>query len=170
MAINSNVNVHELVVCANMFIRKDDKYLVLKRSPKKIHAPNVIHPVGGKVEPNEGALEAALREAFEETGVKVKNVRLEAVINEVHPPSVSVNWLIFHFSGDFDSGEVTATDEGELMWLTSDEIKQQEMFSSVDRIVDQMLDPGTGPVFASFFYDAQQNVDDSRSIIQVCAR
>ncbi|MDP3769879.1 MAG: NUDIX hydrolase, partial [bacterium] len=71
MAINTKPHVHNLVVCANIFVRKDGKYLLLKRSPEKKYAPSVIHPIGGKVDPNENPYTGAQRELFEEAGIKV---------------------------------------------------------------------------------------------------
>lgn len=50
MPINQEPNIHKLVICANIFVRKDGKYLLLKRSPKKKFAPGVVHPFGGKLD------------------------------------------------------------------------------------------------------------------------
>src|ERR1700733_7447884 len=101
MPINNSPDIHEQVICANVFIRKGDKYLVLRRSPLKKYAPSVIHPVGGKVDIGENPFEAAIREVREEAGVEVKNVRLEAVLQEIEPlKGEPYNWLIFHFSAD----------------------------------------------------------------------
>jgi 8-oxo-dGTP diphosphatase len=167
MAITTEPDIHNLVICANVFIRRGDRYLVLKRSDQKRFAPGVIHPVGGKLELNEDALTAALREVREEAGVTVKNVRLEAVINELlPPPDHNFNWLIYHFSADYDSGEVIGTEEGELVWLTADEIRSSKLFASVKPLIREILDPSVGTVFATFTYDGTE-IDDSKSSIQV---
>jgi 8-oxo-dGTP diphosphatase len=154
MPINSAPHIHEQVICANIFIRKDDKYLVLHRSPFKKYAPNVIHPVGGKVDPGENPYTAAVREVQEEAGVEVKNLRLEAVVHEVQPvKGEPYDWLVFHFSGDYDSGEVISTEEGELVWLTADEIRNEKLFPSVKLIVDHVLNHEKGTVFTTIEYD-----------------
>ena len=62
MAINNAPHIHNLVICANIFVRKDGKYLLLKRSPLKKYAPNVIHPIGGKVDQGENPYTSAQRE------------------------------------------------------------------------------------------------------------
>jgi len=168
MAINSEPHIHNLVMCANIFIRRDDKFLVLKRSPNKTFAPGVVHPVGGKIDPDEDPFTTAQREVLEETGLTLKNMRLEAVLNELlPPPRHDYNWLIFHFTADYESGEVAATDEGELVWMTADEIKASELFVSVRPVIEHMLDPAVGTVFATFAYDGD-NIDLARSTIQVC--
>ena len=157
MAINTPPDIHQQVICANVFIRKDDKYLVLKRSLQKKYAPGFIHPVGGKVDQNENPYIAGQREVLEETGLTVKNMRLEAILLEITPvKDEPYNWLIFHFSADYDSGEVKQTEEGELLWLTAEELPQQELFPSVKPIIQHILDREQGTVFATFEYDEQR--------------
>jgi 8-oxo-dGTP diphosphatase len=161
MAVNSTPNIHTIVICANMFVRKDGKYLVIKRSPAKLDLPNVIAPIGGKIDTNEDPLHAAKREVMEEAGIDVANVRLEAVITEVPHPDDSQykeTWLIFDFSGDYAGGEVKSTEEGELLWLTAQELQQASLYASLKELIGYILDESTGPVFARFSYDAQRNI------------
>src|SRR3989338_6903346 len=119
MPINTDPHIHQLVMCGHIFVRKDGKYLILKRSSEKRYAPGVVHPIGGKIDQNEEPLTGAQRELFEEAGIRVKNVKLEAIILEVSPDYTrkEENWLIFHFSGDYDSGEIQQTEEGEIVLL-----------------------------------------------------
>jgi 8-oxo-dGTP diphosphatase len=160
MAINNKPDIHEQIICANCFIRKDGKYLVLRRSPLKKYAPNVIHPVGGKVNLGENPYTAAIREVYEEAGVKVSNLTLEAVLLELEPVvGEPYNWLIFHFSGDWQEGDVKETEEGELLWLTEDEIKHEKLFPSVRLVIDHVLDSQKGTIFATIKYDeTKQNI------------
>lgn len=72
-----------LVVVSNVFIRKDGKYLLIKRSNNKKYAPGKIHPFGGKIGDNENPYDGAVREVKEETGVDIKNLKLEALILEL---------------------------------------------------------------------------------------
>ena len=96
MAINQAPYIHNLVVCANIFVRRDGKYLLLKRSAQKKYASSVVHPIGGKVDPDENPYIAAERELLEEAGIKVKNIKLEAVVLELKPvKNEDENWLIF---------------------------------------------------------------------------
>ncbi|MCL5011159.1 MAG: NUDIX domain-containing protein [Patescibacteria group bacterium] len=170
MPINQCPNIHELVVCANFFVRKNNKYLLIKRSSKKTFAPNVMHPIGGKIDANENPFFGAQRELFEEAGIKVKNIKLEAVILEIapHKEIMANNWLIFHFSGDYDSGELKTSEEGKFIWLTSEEIKQQELFPSVQQTIDYILNPSDGTVFATFEYDENHKIIERTKKIDKC--
>ena len=165
MVVNTAANIHKNVICANCFIKKDGKYLVLRRSVQKKYAPGVVHPVGGKVNANENALAAAIREVKEETGVDVHNIRLRAVLLELEPHiGEPYNWLIFHFMADYLSGEVKDTEEGDLIWLTTEEFKKEKLFPSVKPIVNYMFDRKNGPVFATFAYDDRKQIIIKSSI------
>lgn len=157
MAINTRPDIHEQIICANVLIRKDGKYLVLRRSPLKRYAPDVVHPFGGKVDLGENPHTAALREVYEETGLQVTNLRLEAVILELTPViDEPYNWLVFHFSADFESGELQVTDEGEAALLTAEELKAEKLFPSFAAVTDHILDAEQGTVFATFEYDSER--------------
>ena len=79
--------------------------------------------------------------------------KLEAIILELtDEKDLPVNWLIFHFSADYKSGDVKSNDEGEAIYLTPDEIKSSELFPSVKSIVDNILNPNDGTVFTTNSY------------------
>lgn len=152
MSVNSDINKHTLVICSNILVKRGDDYLVLKRSPHKVIAPNIVHPVGGKVENDEDPYAAAKRELLEETGLVAQNIRFRGIVTEVKPEGLP-NWQIFYFLGDYESGEVVGNDEGEFLWLGKDTIKQADLFPSVQRIIDAVLDEAHGPVFGRFLYN-----------------
>lgn len=169
MAINNAPDIHNLVICANTFVRKDGKYLLLKRSPLKKYAPNVIHPIGGKVDQGENPYTSAERELLEEAGIKVKNMRLEAVIMEINPvKGEAENWLIFHFSADYDSGEVIKTEEGEFVYLTADEILSQPLFPSLQPIIGNILNPHDGTAFLTVAYDDDGKIIQESKQLDLC--
>ena len=150
-----NDHVHHQIVCANVFIRRQGKVLVLRRSSTRRYAANVVHPVGGKVDPLEDPFTAAQREVEEETGLSIKNVRLEAVLFDVAPVAgESHNWLIYHFSADSEHGEPHQTEEGELLWMTPAEFVRQPLHPSLQAgVAERILDPRIGTIFVKHTYD-----------------
>jgi len=165
--INHKPHVHKLVICANVFVRKDGKYLLMKRSADKKYAPNRIHPFGGKIDKDENPYEGAVREIKEEVGIDIKNLKLEAVILEkTDEKDLPVNWLIFHFSADYDKGEVNINEEGEVVYLTEEEIKNADLFPSVKSIIDHILNPKDGTVFTTNSYHGFESglVEESKNI------
>lgn len=167
--MSASSDVRELVVCANIFVRMNGKYLLLKRSPLKRFAPNVVLPVGGKVNQDETPYAAAQRELLEEAGITVTNMRLEGVFLEIIPhKELPVNWLIYHFSGDYATGELRPTDEGTFVLLERDEVAQQDLYPSVKLTIDKLLDPGVGTVFTAFAYTDDGKIIETSTHIDTC--
>ena len=151
--MNQRPKIIPMVICANVFIKKDGKYILMKRSAKKKYAPNKIHPFGGKMEMDENPYVGAIREIKEEVGIEIENLKLEAVIYEQMPDkNLKANWLVFYFSADYKSGEIIKSEEGEIVYLTADEIKKSDLFPSVASIIDNILDPNDGVVFTTNSY------------------
>lgn len=169
MAINTDPHIHNLVMCANIFVRKDGKYLLLKRSAQKKYAPNVIHPIGGKIDPDENPYLGARREVYEEAGIRVKNMRLEAVILEIKPvKNADENWFIFHFSADYDSGDLRKTEEGEFILLDENDVFKQDLFPSVRSVIHHILNPRDGTAFLTVAYDEQGKIIENTKKINIC--
>lgn len=78
------------------------------------------------------------------------------------------NWLIFHFSADYDSGKLGLTEEGEFVWLTKDKILKQDLFPSVREVIKNILNPNDGTIFATFEYDNKGNIISKKENIDKC--
>ncbi|HEU4966498.1 MAG TPA: NUDIX domain-containing protein [Candidatus Saccharimonadales bacterium] len=153
MPVNTDPDIHNLIMAANMFVKRDGKLLVIKRSLHKTYMPGFVQPVGGKVDINEGPLQAAERELLEEAGLRIKNIRLEAVSTDVHQDGIN-NWQAFYFSGDYVGGEAhVSIDEGELLWLTPEEIKREKVLDSIQRIVDNIYSADHAALFVNYRWD-----------------
>ncbi len=164
MTINTSPDIHELVIIASVFVLKGDKILMIRRSDKKTYLPNYVQPVGGKVDLNEDPLTAAHRELMEETQIKVTSLRLKAVVTEIKSKKddkYRTNWQIFHFSGRYEGEEgipLGKTEEGELLWLTLDEIKKEKIADSIRFIIDSIVKEDSKVVFAKYTYDAKNQI------------
>jgi 8-oxo-dGTP pyrophosphatase MutT (NUDIX family) len=169
MAINQKLNFHILIICANIFVRKDGKFLLIKRSAKKMYAPGIVHAFGGKVDQGENPFVAAQREVYEEAGVKVKNMRLKAVLLDRHPENPALgDWLIYHFTADYSSGRIKTTEEGEAVLMSAAELKRQRLFPSTKKVLRYILDPKQGTAFATFIFNRDLKI--TKSWIDRCAK
>jgi len=141
------MNPRNIALSLECYIKKGEKYLMLHRHPSKRIMPNVWMAPGGKREFNEGLFECARREIFEETGLKIKNLRVK-VAGNAYMKDIDLE-LYFHFIlADWDSGElVEEADNGILEWLTPEEMAQKEnllpeirqllpyLFDGTDRVI-----------------------------------
>lgn len=99
-------------------LRNNDKFLLLKRN----NEPNKgkITPVGGKLEPFESPLQAAVRETFEETGLAPGSMEFFGILTESSP--VEYNWILYVYLADIGMIEPPYCDEGTLEWISFDDI------------------------------------------------
>lgn len=82
---------------------------------------------GGHVEKGESFIDSAKREVFEETGLKVDNLKLCGVIDWCHRKS-GERYMVILYKTDTYSGELIGeTEEGKVFWADIDEIPKMEL-------------------------------------------
>ena len=99
-------------------LRHQDRFLLLKR----LKEPNkdLFTPVGGKLDPFESPLKAAIRETWEETGIQVATMRYCGVLTESSP--TAYNWANYVYLADIDWQPAPPCDEGTLAWIAFDDL------------------------------------------------
>lgn len=99
-------------------LRNRDIFLLLKR----LKEPNKDNftPVGGKLDPFESPLKSAIRETFEETGIKVDTTKYFGILTETSP--TKYNWSGYVYIADIDFIEPPFCNEGTLMWISFDDL------------------------------------------------
>ncbi len=93
----------------------------------------------GKLEPGESFEEGALREVYEETGMRCRVERFIATTNYTHRkgrPKIVVYYLMSVLDGDF-----VANDEvDELVWLAIEEVRSHLTWERDQELFDLVLD------------------------------
>jgi len=102
-------------------IKKDDKYLIVLRSPDAHVFPNCWDFPGGKLEPGENPVEGIKREVIEETTLEIKPIEIIAVydvkLKDGREPQISL------YSIEWFKGDVKLSDEHtDFKWATKEEI------------------------------------------------
>ena len=111
----------ETCILTNMCMIVDgEKILVQDR--KDPNWPGITFP-GGHVEPGESFVESAIREVREETGLTVSNLRLCGV-KQWTQRGGEYRYIVFFYKTETFSGELKASDEGEVFWISKDELEQ----------------------------------------------
>lgn len=99
-------------------LRNNHRFLLLKRF-KEPNKDNFT-PVGGKLDPFENPVASAIRETFEETGIKVETMRYCGILTETSP--TKYNWINYVYIAEIDFIEPPSCNEGVLMWISFDEL------------------------------------------------
>ena len=127
------------------YLKKDDKILMIKFNKKW---GQVYAPPGGKIEPGETPFECVLREYYEETGLKLKNVKLQGVSCWKD----SKEGIIFIYIADDFEGELKESDEGKLEWIPFDSLSSINQFDQNKKF--------TSYLFKDEFFEGKFLLDD----------
>ena len=105
---------------AMIVLRHGEEFLLLRRN-KEPNAGCYV-PVGGKLEPHERPVDAAIRETREEAGLHIGKEQLKyaGVLSESSP--TNYNWLCFIYVADINRIPPPPCDEGTLEWIPFDDI------------------------------------------------
>ncbi len=108
----------------HLLVKKDNKFLVMKRSESDSDDPGHWDLPGGGIRYLEKPLDAAFREAKEEAGIEVRIVNILDMWGKVFEGDWSIESLV---EAEHVSGEVTLSKEhSEYRWVSKQELKEIE--------------------------------------------
>lgn len=108
-----------------------DKILLQDRVDK--NWPGVCFP-GGHVEPGESFVESVKREVFEETGLTIENPRLCGV--KQFQTENEERYVVLFFKTDQFSGELTGSEEGNVLWIQRDQLQHYRLADDFESMVE----------------------------------
>ncbi len=129
--MNRTENVELTVLC---LIHKKDLYLLQNR--KKDDWKGFTLP-GGHVENGESIVDAVIREMKEETGLTILSPKLCGVKQF---PIDGGRYIVFLFRADNFNGEVISSDEGEMHWVSKENLSKVNLVDDFAELLQVMLD------------------------------
>lgn len=138
------------------YVRSQGCTLMIHRIKKQndMHAGK-WNGLGGKLEPGETPEECALREIWEESGIKVKNLHWKGFLTFPQFANQE-DWYAFVFIADADQEMIIDSNEGELRWIPNDKILELDLWEG-DRIFLPWLDQPR-------FFSAKFNYQDKKLV------
>lgn len=120
------------------YIERDNKYLMLHRVKKEkdLNRDKWVG-IGGKFEEGETPEECNLREAFEETGLTLKNQTYRGIVTFVSDKWGTEYMHLFH--SDCFEGNLKECDEGNLEWVEKSEVYNLPLWAG-DKIFLRLLE------------------------------
>ena len=136
--------------------KKNDSTLMIFRNKKE----NDYHEgkwngLGGKFEPGESPEECALREIYEESGIKVLSLKLKGIITFPLFDGKD-DWYVFMFTSDKFEGELINSPEGTLKWIPNKTLTEINLWEG-DKIFIPWL-------FGDKFFSAKFNYEKGKFI------
>ncbi|MBQ8382968.1 MAG: 8-oxo-dGTP diphosphatase [Clostridia bacterium] len=110
----------ETCILTNMCMISDGERILVqdRRDP---NWPGITFP-GGHVELGESFVESAIREVKEETGLTVSDLRLCGV-KQWTQRGGEYRYIVFFYKTETFSGKLKSSDEGDVFWISKDELQ-----------------------------------------------
>ena len=137
----------------------DEHVLMIHREKEDEHKGLWLAP-GGKVEPNEAPYETAIREMLEETGLKIEDPELKAVLSfPDHGDSpFGDEWHVFVFYSNRYCGTLTKwCPEGRLEWIPKGDLSKLTSWEGDRLFAPKILEPEC--FSAKFVYSGKTLLD-----------
>lgn len=141
------------------FVR--DKNLLLLIHKKTGLGKGKVNAPGGRIEPGESAVDAAVRETFEETGVSASELEKVGELFFIFTDGYSLHGSVF-FANTF-SGTPFETSEADPFWCAADTIPYDQMWADDIHWLPRILD---GKKFKGYFI-FDDDVMLSMSVVEV---
>ncbi len=118
------------------FIRDGDNWLLIHK--KRGLGKGKVNAPGGRIDPGETAIEAAVRECEEEVGLSPHTMRASTELNFIFKDGYSLKGFVFIAEGA--EGEMIETDEADPFWCAQAEIPYEKMWEDDKHWLPQMFD------------------------------
>ena len=124
------------------YLRRDGQTLMVHRIKKA----NDMHQgkwngLGGKLEPGEIPEECAVREIYEESGLRVHNPQLKGLLTFPAFDDFE-DWYVFVFLVTDFEGELIDSPEGTLQWINNSELKNLPLWDGDPIFIAWLDQPG----------------------------
>ena len=129
-----------IVVTLECFVKRGNKYLMLRRRSDKRIMPGVWMAPGGHREFNEGLFECARREIKEETGLSIKNIKVK-IAGNAYLADLDQEFYFHLLVADYAGGKLKQkVDDGEFVWLNEKEIlKLDNLLAELRKVIPHIF-------------------------------
>ena len=141
------------------FVINGDDVLLIKRAAHRRVFPNKYNGLGGHIERNEDPAKSALREIEEESGLRVRSLRLRSIHNIDAGGATGI--LLFVYTAISETRNIREDcPEGKLEWISKDEVFALDLVEDLPELLARIfaMDAGQPPMQAHVSYDSADNI------------
>lgn len=149
---------YQLIPRTLIFLTRGESVLLLKGAPDKKIWANRYNGVGGHIEKGEDVYSAARRELLEETALMPDEIRLVGTV--VVDAGEETGIGLYVILGSCGEGEPQPSNEGELEWVSFEEILEKSLVEDLPVLLPRVLAHKSGdpPFAARYYYDQEEKL------------
>ncbi|MBG9735517.1 8-oxo-dGTP diphosphatase [Paenibacillus alvei] len=147
-----------------MCMVKDGDRVLLMNRPDSKGFPGYLAP-GGKIEFPESFTEGAIREVYEETGLRVSGLIYKG-LDEYVVPSTNFRYMVFNYLATSSEGELLDNPpEGELIWVPIQEVMDLPMQTWFKRKFPLFFKEGTFEISVVWNEEEKQPIEEKIALL-----
>lgn len=100
---------------------------------------------GGHIEEGEPIVDSVIREIYEETGLVVSDLELCGVKDWIQEDGA--RYIVFLYRTNTYTGNIQASTEGDIFWISLEELKAKEPFWHMDKMIEIFCDKEYSELF-----------------------
>ncbi|MBI9047774.1 MAG: NUDIX domain-containing protein [Anaerolineaceae bacterium] len=146
---------YQIIPRTLIFITKQDEILLLKGAPDKRLWANCYNGIGGHIEQGEDIYSAAKRELDEETGLKIDQLKLCAIVMIDTDKAIGIGMFVFR--GKYTEGVLKESSEGKLEWINIEAVSKFDLVEDLPILIPSVLALGDDAEPLSILYCYDEN-------------
>jgi len=135
-----------------IFVRNQDRVLLIRGAPSKRLWANKYNGLGGHVEAYESIHAAAIREVFEESGLREVNLSLIGIISIATGKNPGI--VLFVFLGYSTQTDLLESKEGSLEWVNETDVLTLPLVEDLYKLLPMVINhsPQSGMISGLYSY------------------
>ena len=132
-----------MVIYGTVCLIMNEKRVLLIKKSAELFGGGKWNGLGGKMHPDESPEQACVREVFEESGLRVNNLKNHGLLKFWFGDKSEPDWIVYVFSTNSFEGRLREGGEGILRWIEFSEIPYQEMWEDDRHWLPSLLEGKT---------------------------
>ncbi len=152
----ASFNRYKVIPRTLIFVTRKNKVLLIKGDKNKKLWAGKYNGIGGHIEKGENVYQSAVRELFEETGLKDIRLNLRGTIMIDVDNETGI--CLFLLTGDYQTGDIKPTEEGLLEWVPVERISDYPLVEDLHVLIPRLLIKQEAFLFGNYYFEGEKLV------------